>query len=63
VHQVNERFYIRSKRQWTTTTLYDLMTELQVFVYADDHDLVVATIINLIRSGRMTLPQSIHVET
>jgi len=62
VYQVNESVCIQATRQWTTTTLYDLITDLQAFVYADDHDLIVATITNLIRSGRMTLPQSIQAE-
>ena len=38
-----------------TTTLYDLITALQDVVAPDDDVLVVATVVHLLRSGRLTL--------
>jgi hypothetical protein len=37
-----------------TTTLYDLITAIQVMVDQDDDALVVATVVHLLRSGRLT---------
>jgi hypothetical protein len=37
-----------------TTTLYDLMTALQDMVAPDDDALVVASVVHLLRSGRLT---------
>jgi len=38
----------------TTTTLYDLMAALQAVVGPDDDALVVATVVHLLRSERLT---------
>ena len=38
-----------------TTTLYDLMAALQDVVGPDDDVLVVATVVHLLRSGRLTV--------
>ena len=38
-----------------TTTLYDLMAALQDLVGPDDDALVVATVVHLLRSGRLTV--------
>jgi hypothetical protein len=37
-----------------TTTLYDLMTTIQEVAGPDDEALVIATIMHLLRSGRLT---------
>jgi hypothetical protein len=37
-----------------TTTLYDLITAIQAVVDPDDDALVVATVVHLLRSGRLT---------
>jgi hypothetical protein len=37
-----------------TTTLYDLMTAIQEVVGPDDDRLVVATVVHLLQSGRLT---------
>jgi hypothetical protein len=39
-----------------TITLYDLMAALQEAVGADDDTLVVAAVVRLLRSGRLTRP-------
>ena len=37
-----------------TTTLYDLITAIQAVVNPEDDALVVATVVHLVRSGRLT---------
>jgi hypothetical protein len=39
-----------------TTTLYDLIAALQAMVGPDDDALVVATMMHLLQSGRLTFP-------
>ena len=48
-----------------TTTLYELMTVLQDVVGPDDDTMVVATVVHLLRSGRLTSlgKASIHGRT
>lgn len=41
-------------RSCITTTLYELMTALQAVVAPEDDAVVVATVMHLLRSGRLT---------
>jgi hypothetical protein len=44
-----------------TTTLYDVMATLQTVVEPDEDDLVVATVMHWLRTGRITLGGSVTV--
>ena len=44
----------------TTTTLSALLTVLQDLIGPDNDPLIVATVVHLLRSGRLTLPRTAH---